>query len=123
MKTSLLGFASALVVCLGIAPAALAADMSLKLEIPASWMIEVAKQFPQCRQTLDAAHLRRLGELAVRAGLDDLAYAISTAGLERGRRTTMEAFAGALFEGVEALAAGIAGTVVSSGAEPARSHP
>ena len=45
--------------------AALAADMALKLEIPASWMVEVAKQFPACRQTLDAAHLRRLGELAV----------------------------------------------------------
>ncbi|MEP7308135.1 MAG: hypothetical protein ABJA98_21745 [Acidobacteriota bacterium] len=67
--------------------AALAADMSLKLEIPASWMVEVAKQFPECRQTLDAAHLRRLGELAVWAGMDDLAYAISTAGLERGETT------------------------------------
>jgi opacity protein-like surface antigen len=34
MKTSLLGFASAFVVCLGIAPAALAADMPLKAPPP-----------------------------------------------------------------------------------------
>jgi hypothetical protein len=65
--------------------AALAADMPLKLEIPMSWMVEVARQFPDCRQTLDAEHLRRLGELAARAGLDDLTYAISTAGLNEAR--------------------------------------
>ena len=63
--------------------AALATDMHLKLEIPASWMVEVAKQFPASRQTLDAAQLRTLGDSAVRAGHGVLAYKISTAGLER----------------------------------------
>ena len=37
--------------------AALAADLPLKLEIPMSWMVEVARQFPGCRQTLDTEHL------------------------------------------------------------------
>jgi len=66
---------------------ALAAEMHLKLEVPGSWMIEVAKQFPASRQTLDAAQLRSLAESAVRAGVGDLAYAASAAGLERGGAT------------------------------------
>ena len=66
---------------------ALAAEMHLMLEVPGSWMIEVAKQFPASKQTLDAAQLRGLAESAVRAGVGDLAYAVSSAGLERGGAT------------------------------------
>jgi hypothetical protein len=66
---------------------ALAADMQLKLEIPGPWMLEVAKQFPASRQTLDTDELRRLAESALQAGHGDLAYAVSTAGLENGGAT------------------------------------
>jgi hypothetical protein len=66
---------------------ALVTEMHMKLEIPATWMAEVAKQFPASRQTLDVAQLRRLAESAVQAGQSDLAYAISAAGLERGGAT------------------------------------
>jgi hypothetical protein len=66
---------------------ALAADMHLRLEVPGSWMIEVAKQFPASRQTLDAAQLRSLAESALQVGHGDLAYALSAAGLERGGAT------------------------------------
>jgi hypothetical protein len=66
---------------------ALVADMHLKLEIPGSWMAEVARQFPASAHTLDAKQLRRLAESALLAGQGDLAYAVSAAGLERGGAT------------------------------------
>jgi hypothetical protein len=66
---------------------ALAADMQLKLQIPESWMHEVARQFPASRQGLGTGELRKLAESALLAGDADLAYAISAAGLERGGAT------------------------------------
>jgi hypothetical protein len=66
---------------------ALVADMHLKLEIPGSWMAEVATQFAASAHTLDANQLRRLAESALLAGQGDLAYAVSAAGLERGGAT------------------------------------
>ena len=67
--------------------AALAADVRLKLEIPAPWMVEVTKQFPANQNTLDTDQLRGLAELALAAGRGDLAYVVTAAGLERGGAT------------------------------------
>ena len=66
---------------------ALAADIRLTLELPASWMAEVARRFPACSATLETDQLRRLGESALLAGRSALAYAVSAAGLERGGAT------------------------------------
>jgi tetratricopeptide (TPR) repeat protein len=67
--------------------AVLAAEMRLTLEIPASWMDRVARQFPASRHSLSTRQLRALGESALKAGQADLAYAVSAEGLARGGTT------------------------------------
>ena len=63
---------------------ALARDMQFPLRIPREWMIDAARQFRKIRQTLDETQLAGLGEAALESGDFELAYAVSTAALERG---------------------------------------
>lgn len=64
--------------------AALASEVQLPLHIPPGWMREAAAQFRKADSTLDEGRLRTLGEMALEANDPKFAYAVSTAGLQRG---------------------------------------
>ena len=65
----------------------LAKDMQMSQPIPGDWLAETAKQFRRDGKSLDACQLRTLAEAGLTAGNLEFAYAISTAGLERGGAT------------------------------------
>lgn len=63
---------------------ALAKDVQMKLDVPVAWFAEIAKQFPQSRQSLDTDQLRALAEAALNVNYREFSYAASAAGLARG---------------------------------------
>ena len=65
----------------------LAKDMQTNQGIPGGWLAETAKQFPRNSQSLNAAQLHTLAEAGLSAEHFELAYAVSSAGLERGGPT------------------------------------
>jgi hypothetical protein len=65
----------------------LSGELNLKFELPWSWILEAADQFPRACQRLEVDALSALGDLALASHHDHFAYAISAAGLERGGAT------------------------------------
>ena len=68
----------------------LARDLQFDLQIPQTWMREIAKQFDKSKQPLSVDQLRELGRGGLNAGHPDLAYVVSARGLETGEATHAE---------------------------------
>ena len=62
----------------------LVGELRVALQVPQPWMVEVARQFPASRETLQVDELRALTEVALQAGNAHLAYAATAEGLARG---------------------------------------
>jgi hypothetical protein len=62
----------------------LAKDMQIAMPIPGDWLRETAGQFGRASQSLNVAQLAALAEIGLEAQVSEMAYAVSTAGLERG---------------------------------------
>jgi hypothetical protein len=65
----------------------IARDIQVSPAIPWNWVVETAKQFSNKSHLLETGQLHALGETALSVGHFELAYAASTAGLERGTST------------------------------------
>ncbi len=65
----------------------LAKDMQINQSVPRDWLVETAEQFPRSSPSLDVGQLQTLAEVGLSTERFELAYAISTAGLERGGPT------------------------------------
>ena len=79
--------------------AMLAGELRLALELPRSWMVEVARQFPATMEALEVDELRALAQWAGQAGNVQLAYVATVEGLARGG----ESEAGFLYLRAQAL--------------------
>jgi hypothetical protein len=62
----------------------LSKDMQMDQPIPREWLEETVKQFPRSSQSLNVGQLHTLAEAGLSAGHLNLAYSVSSAGLERG---------------------------------------
>jgi tetratricopeptide (TPR) repeat protein len=68
----------------------LSKDMQFDMEMPPSWMREIAAQFGKSKQPLSVVQLRELGRGGLSARQPELAYKASAKGLEAGDATQAE---------------------------------
>ena len=69
---------------------ALSRDMQFTVPMLYDWMREITKQFGKSKKPFSAPQLRDIGRGALSNGFDDLAYTVSTKGLEAGGDTSAE---------------------------------